>query len=47
MSKLNKSNIPPIAWGVFSIAWGVLCTYGGLLWIRDGYQSIKIKEVII
>ena len=46
-NKSTKSNVAPVIWGLCSISLGVLSLYGSALWIRDGFNSIIHKEVII
>ena len=45
-NKSTKSSATTVIWGLFSISLGVLL-YGSALWIRDGFNSIIHKEVII
>ena len=46
-NKSTKSSATTVIWGLFSISLGVLSLYGSALWIRDGFNSIIHKEVII
>ena len=46
-NKSAKSNVTPVIWGLFSISLGALSLYGSALWIRDGFDSIIHKEVIV
>ena len=46
-NKSTKPNTTPVIWGLFSISLGALSLYGSALWIRDGFNSIIHKEVII
>ena len=46
-NKSTKFTVRPVIWGLFSISLGVLSLYGSALWIRDGFNSIIHKEVIV
>ena len=46
-NKSTKSNAASVIWGLCSISLGVLSLCGSALWIRDGFNSIIHKEVII